>query len=213
MKRFMLITLAIGSLLATVPVALADTSCNFSSPSFMKIEGNLIVPDNSTCNLSNSGTVSGNVLVGVNAGLALEGKWTISGYLQASGCAYVAINPFGYGSTLVGRYILIENCTGNSPALGTTFPAGAAFGSFGPSSLIGGSFRCHSNAGPCILVHDHVGGSVSVTGNRSSLPSQINGNSIAKSLYCYNNAPAPTGLSNWIAGNPMNATEGQCLGF
>ncbi|MGA9989656.1 MAG: hypothetical protein WA383_19030 [Terriglobales bacterium] len=214
MKCFVVITLALGSLLATAPVALAQgTNCDFSSSSFTTVEGNLVVPNNATCMLLGSGTVSGNVTVGENAGLALEGNWTIGGYLQASNCAYVSINPFAYGSTVVGRNVQIENCSGNSPALGRFFPAGAAFGSFGPNSLIGVDFKCNNNTGPCILVHDHVGGNVYVIGNKSSAPSQIDGNFIAKGLHCLNNLPAPTGSSNLAAGIPGNNSEGQCQGF
>lgn len=214
MRLFAVVTLALGSLLTAAPVAVADTTCNFSSSSFITVVGNLIVPDNGICNLGNSGSVSGNVTIGENASLSLEGNWTIAGYVQAVNCAYVAFNPYGSGSTLIGHNVDIESCTGLSPALGTYFPAGAAFGSFGPNSLIGSNFRCYKNAGPCILVHDHIGGNVHVIRNESSSgPSQINGNSIAKGLYCSNNIPAPAGANNWIAGNPNDTAEGQCKGF
>jgi hypothetical protein len=212
MKCFTLVTLAIGSLLATAPVALTqDTNCDFNSSSFTTIEGNLVVPDNTTCMLVGGGTVSGNVTVGEHAGLDLEGNWTVGGYIQAINCAYVSLNPFGSSWTVVGRNIQIENCSGNSPALGLHFLAGTAFGSFGPNSLIGAGFRCYQNSGPCILTNAHVGGSVTLSGNKSSAPSQIAGNFIAKSLGCRNNLPMPTGSGNIVAGN--KSSEYQCQGF
>ena len=214
MKCFVATTLTLGSLLATATFALAqDTNCDYTSYVFTMVEGNLVVPDNATCHLGSSGMVSGYVSVGQNASLELEGNWTIGGYLQADNCAYVAINPYGYGSTVVGHNVQIENCTGNSPALGSLFPAGTAFGSFGPNSLIGSNFKCDTNTGPCILMYDHVGGSVSILSNKSAAPSQIEDNFIAKRLHCGHNVPAPTGSGNLVAGNPNNITEGQCLGF
>jgi hypothetical protein len=214
MRYLLVLTLTLGPLLATSPVALAqDLNCNFSSSAFTTVVGNLIVPANATCILNGGGTVSGNVTVGQNAGLDLEGNWTVAGYVQAIGCAYVSINPFGSSATVIGRNVHIANCSGNSPALGLLFPAGAAFGSFGPNSLIGGSFQCYNNTGQCILAHGHVGGAVNVTNNKSATPSQINGNFIAKGLHCQNNLPIPTGTGNLIAGNANSDTEGQCKGF
>lgn len=213
MKRFIPIALVLGSLLEVPVVPAQDATCGYTSYSSTIVDGDLIVPDNTVCQLLGSGKIAGNVTVGQNAGLVLEGGWTIGLTLQATGCSYVALNPYGSGSTVVGHGVQIENCTGNSPALGASFPAGTAFGSFGPSSLIGGSFQCTGNAGPCLLIGQHIGGGVHVTKNRSAAPSQIIGNFIAKNLYCGNNVPAPTGSSNWIAGNPDSSSEGQCTGF
>lgn len=211
MKCFIGITLALSSLLATAQFAPAqDTICDYTTSSFTTIEGDLVVPNNATCQLLGSGSVSGNVAVGQNAGLVFEGGWTVGGSLEASGCAYVALNPYGSGSTLIGHALQIENCTGNSPALGSDFPAGTAFGSFGTTSLIGGNFLCLANAGPCLLRNQHVGGNVRIAKNKSSAPAQITSNVIAKNLYCDGNIPAPTGKSNWIAGNPNSSSQGQC---
>ncbi|MGA9390319.1 MAG: hypothetical protein WBV69_07730 [Candidatus Sulfotelmatobacter sp.] len=215
MKCLIVIALALASLLATAPVAQAqvqDTNCDSVIPSFKTIEGNLVVPNNAKCIFYNGGTVSGNVWVGENASLNIEGNFTVGGYLQAKNCAFIALNPYGYGSTVVGRSVLISNCTGDSPALGTRFPAGAAFGSFG-NGLIGGDFQCYDNTGPCILVNDHVGGNLLVMNNKTAEPSQITGNFIAKGLHCWGNLPAPTGKNNLVAGNPKNESEGQCQDF
>jgi hypothetical protein len=212
MKCLFEVALAVGTVLVTAPAALADLTCDFTTSSFIAVQGNLIVPNNAKCNLLNSGTVSGNVSIGENASLVFEGNWTVAGYLHANNCAYVALNPYGYGSTVIGLSTQIEHCSGNSPMIGV-FPAGAAFGSFGPNNLIGGSFRCANGTGQCILVQLHVGGNVYVVNNKTSAPSQINNNFMAKSLFCQSNSPAPTGSSNFVAGNPDNSTEGQCQGF
>jgi hypothetical protein len=76
-----------------------------------------------------------------NAGLIVLGSFKASGWLQANACAFVAFSPYGYGSTVVGPYVRISNCTGDSPALGTDSPAAAAFRSFDPNSFIGGDFQ------------------------------------------------------------------------
>ncbi len=214
MKCFFVITLALGSLLATATGALAqDTYCDYTTESYTTIVGNLVVPNNAVCQLEGGGMVSGNVTVGENAGFTLEGGWIIGGTIQAIDCAYVAINPYASGSTVVGRIVEIEGCSGNSPALGYYFPAGAAFGSFGPNSLIGGNLNCRSNAGECILVSVHVGGTVNVMNNNSAAPSQVDGNFIAKDLHCAKNVPAPTGKNDSVAGNPDSNSEGQCQDF
>jgi hypothetical protein len=214
MKLCIMGAITIASLTAITTAALAqDTNCNFSTSAFATIEGNLVVPDNATCHLSASGSIGGNVTVGENASLELEGNFTIQGYLQAINCAYVAINPYGYGSTVIGKTVLIKNCTGNSPALGQFFPAGAAFGMFGPNGLVGGALKCYMNSGPCILRNTHIGGNVYLVNNKTATPSQVKGNFIAKGLHCSNNVPAPTGSGNLIAGNPNSVSEGQCKGF
>jgi len=213
MKCFTIMTLVLGALLATTPAALAaDTNCNSTILSSVTIEGNLIVSDNATCMLQGGGTVSGNVSVGKNARLTLEYEWTIGGNLQAHNCAFVSLNPGALYSTVVGGNVQIENCSGKSWTLGY-FPAGAAFGSFGPASMIGGNFLCDKNTGPCILVDNHVGGNVHVVNNTSSAPSQIDGNSIGNKLLCENNVPAPTGSGNTVVGNNNKSSEGQCKGF
>jgi hypothetical protein len=214
MKFLFATILGLGSLLTAAPLGLAqDLTCNFSSSSFMTIAGNLVVPDNAICMLTGGGTVSGNISVGANAGLDLEGNWLITGYLHANNCSYVSLNPYGSSWTVIGGNVQIENCSGNSPKLGLYFPAGAAFGGFGPNSLIGGSFECYDNAGPCILVNDHVGGNIHVWNNKSSVPSQIVSNFVAKGIHCKNNVPAPTGSANVVAGNPNKSSEGQCQNF
>jgi hypothetical protein len=181
------------------------------------INGNLNVPDNAMCFFEDSATVTGNVTVGQNAILRVQGSSAnpvskIAGNLQANNCAWVALNPGAVFTTVVLGNVQIGNCTGSTGPV-IDLPAGTAFGTLGPGSMVGGDLQCHNNAGPCVVVSDIIKGNVQIMNNVSTSASTISKNTIGKDLACQNNVPAPTGSLNVVSGNPNQSSEGQCKGF
>jgi hypothetical protein len=188
----MITAAALGALRATASGALAgDTNCAIPM-THTRIEGNVVVPDGKTRELTGL-KVTGNVTVGHDATLDAE-QSTIAGNVQADHCRSVFV---GQGAVVGGNF-QIAHCTADSG-----YVDGPVF--------IGGDFQCHDNTAACFAEEGIVGGNVQVDNNVSASqhPSQIGPNSIAKNLQCQGNSPPPIGKGNKVAGNK----EGQCAGF
>lgn len=153
--------------------------------------------------------MTGNVTVGNNVSITLNGNWVISGNLQANGCDYVNLNtngniPVAY-NTVIGGKVEILNCTGGL-GIGRAF-----FNQPG----------CQNNNAACYLIGATVGGNVDVVNNVYAPPigplanSTIKTNTILQNLVCQGNSPAPlVGKgTNTVIGNNNHNSEGQCLGF
>jgi hypothetical protein len=207
MKRFTVITAAaIGALLATSAGALAkDVNCASSLSG--TINGNVKVPANMTCTLTDI-AVTGNVTVARNAFLTVSGG-TISGNVQGENCFIVNLFADPAGDPLVvGGNVQIGNCTG---------PSGASVAR-GPVT-IDGNFHCHNNTAPCTADGVTIGGNVQVTNNEFNeadfgFANNVSNNTISGNLQCEGNDPAPFPYDggNTVAGNKL----GQCsaaLGF
>jgi hypothetical protein len=217
------IATALGFLLATVPVASAQntTQCTGTLSDGSTINGNLVVPPNASCTLTNV-TVIGNVQVGVGAALSVfPGPMqavTIDGNITADQCNVVEIdNNSGLGVTSVEGNMNIQNCKN-----------GSGSGYQGPNVTISGNFVC-ANTPFCgassgvvqgnLTVDNNllgevsgnqVSGNVDVSGN-SPFGITVAGNTIGGNLRCSNNKPAPVDDNNpnTVSGHKLD----QCAGL
>jgi hypothetical protein len=216
MKRFAAFTgAALSALLATCALA-GDVNCNappYSGriPGGEVIDGNLVVPNGSTClagsSLGAGVDLTSNVRVGRNASFTLIGNSTIFGNLEASNCAYVELNYGAEWTTVVGGNVWIRNCRG----MDNPYFTGEAFGSHGPNNRIIGNAECWNNTGACVLISAFVGGNVQYKRNASVFASQVMDDTINGKLLCRGNSPTPTGSgSDTVVGNGGKSSEGQC---
>jgi hypothetical protein len=217
---------AIGLGLATVPASAADTTC---TPGFSNgtINGNLVVPNNASCTLTNE-TVTGSVTVGTRASLRVDGS-TIGGNIWASHCNFVQLINTS-GAVNVGGNVEIEFCAGVDPigyfrphfsvsspiTISGNFtcsnnndthdstPCAAEFGS------VGGNVRVNNNLGANVEVEfNTVQGNVQVNNNKPDF-AFVEGNNIGGNLSCQGNAGVrDEGNLNTVAGHEL----GQCAGL
>jgi hypothetical protein len=200
MNQFATTMLAFGIMLAALPAARADTSC--TGPLQGVISGNVFVPDGATCQLDNA-TVTGNVLVGAGATLAVGvlGSVTISGDLQADHCASVGVISFTTSLLSIGGNVAIRSCTEMS---GYDVSSGSS-----GSVTIGGNFLCRANSAPCFAQRGSIGGNTIVSDN-SGGTSIVAGNEIDGNLLCFGN----TAVINASAPNTVFGKRlGQCAGL
>jgi hypothetical protein len=200
MKHFASKDLAVAALsafglgLAALPAAGADTTCppNLSGGT---INGNLVVPNNSTCSLAGGETVTGNVTVGTGAALIANGV-IIGGNVQANHCNFVRLALVADVS--VGGNVTIESCTAAS---------GYDIDNLLVRTTISGNFICANNSARCVAEFGSVGANVQVNNNTGGT-SIVSHNSIAGNLSCHGNTGVAGGF-NTVAGNKL----GQCAGL
>lgn len=163
------------------------------------ISGNVVVPVNASCTLDTV-KVTGNVQVLQNASLTVQAyvePSAIGGSIRAEYCSSTVLE----GTVTVGGSVQIENCTARS-------------GFVGPGITIRGNFLCQNNRGPCEAWLGEVKGNAQIQNNNSAGASDVSLNTIGGNLLCGQNTPAPTHNAgpNWVTGN----LQGQCaqnLGF
>jgi len=200
--------LAFGILAAVLPVARADTNCSTNPPPpGSTVDGNLVVPPSTTCNLMNV-TVGGNVQVETGAGLEVSGG-KIGGNILADHCSFVALK----NDASVGGNVQIQDC-----ARGNGYTGSA-------TSLIdiGGNFQCSGNLS-CEAAFGKIGGNIDADGNTETFvninsvggnvqvndngDANVNGNTIGGNLQCQGNAFISGG------GNTVHGQKrGQCAHF
>ena len=167
-------------------------------PAVTNINGDVTVADGSSCTLSFV-NVTGSVRVGRDATLtvfAYTEPSSIGGDIEATNCNSVLLQ----GNVTVQGDLDISSCNGTG-----------SNGFQGPDTVINGSFKCRSNAGPCLAWLGTVGENLGIQSNKSQVASDISLVSVGGNLQCMNNAPAPTHTHgpSWVDGN----AEGQCAGF
>ncbi len=231
MKSFAIaIVTALGSLLATVPVANAQNAfqCNTGPFSTISngstINSSLVVPAYATCFLSNV-TVVGNVHVGMGATLGVfpseRQTVTIDGNIVADQCEFIELATSG-GVISVEGNVTIQYCTD-----------GGGYG--GPNVTISGNFVCANNPNACFaqggvvqgnltvdnnnnnnvgnivdVEGNQVSGNVDVSGNSGQTPI-VGGNTIGGNLRCSGNSATlvDEGFPNIVSGSKL----GQCAGL
>jgi feruloyl esterase len=162
------------------------------------INGNVTVPDGKSCTLSFV-DIRGDVRVERDATLIVSAYTEpseIGGDIDAKHCKSVLLQ----GNVTVGGDLNINSCTGTG-----------SNGFQGPDVVIHGSFKCRSNAGPCLAWLGTVGDDVHIQSNKAQAASDISLVSVKGNLNCEGNLPAPTRSHgpSWLDGR----SQGQCAGF
>jgi hypothetical protein len=213
MKRFATALLTFGIMLMALHAARADTTCPPNPPPGGIVNGNLVVPLGTVCQLFGV-TVTGNVQVQTNAhlnisdnatqGSTIDGNMrvgtgaildvfvssgftsTIDGNVVADQCSAVELVP-----AIVGGNVSIQNCTGEF--------VGYSQGE------IAGNFTCNDNSTECDALAGNVKGNVQINNNAAA---DVFVNTIGGNLSCQGNATI-NGGDNMVGGHK----QGQCAGF
>jgi hypothetical protein len=222
---------AFGALLATAPGALATNplptvpgpiNCPPNTFGPETIDGDVVVPNGMSCVMASAGdvVVTGNVTVGAGATLTVGARSAttytlIARNLRANNCGSVTLNP-QQDFTRVGGNLQVQNCSGSNPnysgmSRAFVIPTGGT---------VVGNFQCQNNIGGGFFSNSVVGGNVQVMNNQAGAgdPSQVYGNNIRGNLQCQGNTIVGGGTSivgsgNYIGGNDLQGSEGQCFGF
>jgi hypothetical protein len=213
-KHFATALLAFGIMLAGISAARADTTCPPNPPPGSTVNGNLVVPPGTVCQLFGV-TVTGNVQVQTNAHLnisdnATQGS-TIDGNLRAgTGAILDVFVSSGFTSTIdgnivadqcsavelvpaiVGGNVSIQNCTGGQ------------FVGYSDAE-IAGNFTCNDNSIECDALAGNVKGNVQINNNAVA---EVFVNTIGGNLQCQGNTTI-IGSGNTVGGHE----QGQCAGF
>lgn len=157
---------------------------------------NLLVPSNSECVL-NGTRIMGTIQVAANAVLTAR-RIVVIGNVQAENARQVNI----LDNSRIGGSVQIKQ-------------GGGAIIS---DSIIESDIQFESNGQPFKALRNDIGGSVQVFQNSGSV--EIQYNTIDGNLQCKENAPAPTGGANRVAGNKedqcarltgLNAAQENCI--
>jgi hypothetical protein len=178
-----------------------DMSCSRligGGPIVTNIEGNVTVPDGTSCTLSFV-NIKGNVQIGRDATLIVSAYTEpseIGGDIEAKDCNSVLLQ----GNVTVGGNLNINSCNGTAPN-----------GFQGPDVLIHGNFECRSNVGSCLAWLGTVDEDVHIQSNQAQAASDVSLVSVKGNLNCEGNSPAPTHSHgpSWVDGR----SQGQCAWF
>lgn len=219
-KHFSAAMLAVGIMLAAVPVARADTTCPPDPVTGSTVNGNLIVTSGAICQLSDV-TVTGNVQVQTNAFLSVNADstgtgTTIDGNLHVGAGATLASATTPRTMTVDGN-IEADQCNNvdiEGDKVAGNVDIQNCFTGLGFSQIlvghteIAGNFNCSNNSVDCILSLSSVKGNVQINNNQSEAVVYLN--TIDGNLLCQGNALGVQGAkTNNIAG----LKRGQCVNF
>ncbi len=180
---YMAMILALSALAFGSPSAQAgDYECR-GGLGAVTIVGNLIVSDDSTCDLEGT-YVQGTSVVKSRATLQATGV-TATGGLQSQGSRNVIVRD----STLGNSFSVVRSERGGTVEL--------------TNSSVTGDVQLEDNRGYVAINGNEISGSVQANKNVGGI--EITGNRIGNGLQCQDNYPPPTG-----GGNIAKQKQGQC---
>jgi hypothetical protein len=193
-----------------------------------QVSGNVVVEPGGALRATVKGVIGGDIIGKKNASVSIS-RISVGGEVQCAGCRRVSIFESGVGGdVLLGG--TVETVSVNSSFLfgDLDIIGGTASVEVTRGGTIAGDFLFAGNRGPLTVFRVGVGGDAAIVDNVSPLgftlgenlfdgglvfsrntgPSTLNLNSIAETLSCFANDPAPVG-----SGNLAGQVEGQCVGL
>jgi hypothetical protein len=193
-----------------------------------QVSGNVVVEPGGALRATVNGVIGGDIIGKKNATVSIS-RIGVGGDLECTGCHRVNIFESGVGGdVLLGG--TVETVSVNSSFLSGDLDivGGSASVEVTRGGTIAGDFLFAGNRGPLSMVRLSVEGDAAIVDNVSPLgftlaenlfdgglvfsrntgPSTLNLNSIAETLACFANDPAPVG-----SGNVAAQVEGQCVGL
>ncbi len=191
-RRVLTMTGVIAAATVAAPTAAqaGDFECR-GDVGAVTIVGNVIVPDDSTCNL-NGTRVEGSVVAKSRSILNATGV-DVTGGLQGEAPAKVLIDSSAFGNGISVR---------KAEDVNHTLPTGGEIRIAGPR--ITGDLALEDNREPIDIDSNEIVGSLQANKNVGGL--SITGNRIGNGLQCQDNNPLPVG-----GGNTAKQKQGQCL--